>query len=115
MDLSGNWLFYEDFEFGCDRGVAVLRQIGQTVYGTFVYTEHIFNDCEFTIMVEVKGVVADDTVTFNALSYQFVDDEEDVDYFFDDRKGSIVDYDRIEGGSLDDQGIEGRFTMCRVL
>lgn len=115
MDLSGHWSFFEHFDFGCDYGVAVLKQSGNTITGTLVYTELIFDEGEFIISVEIKGLVFEDRVTFECLSYQFIDMEDEFEYYFDERSGTIVDYDRIEGISDDEQGIEGTFTMIRLL
>lgn len=115
MDLSGHWSFFENFEFGCDYGVAVLRQKGNTLTGTLVYTEHIYEDGEFIISVDVKGIVDEDHVSFDCVSYQLIDVPQGFDYYFDQRSGVLVDFDRIEGVSDDEQGIEGTFTMVRIL
>ena len=115
MNLSGHWSFCENFDFGCDYGIAVLRQKGNIITGTFVYVEHIFDEGEFTISVDVRGSVFEDQIAFEGIACRVIDPvEEAFEYYFDDRTGVIVDYDRIEGTSDDDQGVEVHFTLIRL-
>ncbi len=114
MDLSGHWSFCEYFDFGCDYGVAVLRQNGDSFLGTLVYTEHIFEEGRFIVSADVKGRILHDQISFECISCQIIDAEEEFEYYTDSRSGTIVEFDRIEGFSDDPQGVEGKFTMIRI-
>lgn len=114
MNISGHWRFFEEFGHGCDYGVAVLRQNGHEVKGCLVYTEHTFGDGEFFISVDVEGSIRGNQISLFAVSCEIFNVDDEFEYFFDNRHGELVDLDRIEGVSEDEQGFSGRFGMTRI-
>ena len=114
MDLTGQWRFFEEFEAGFDIGYALLKQVGDVITGTLIYTEYIYEEDSFLIMIEVTGEVRDNHLFLNGQSYNVLDSCYEIDYYLDDRIAELSDPDRIEGHSVDDQDLEGRFVLKRL-
>ncbi|TRX71959.1 hypothetical protein [Carboxylicivirga sp. M1479] len=114
MDLSGQWHFFEQFEAGFDMGYAVFRQKKEKISGTLVYREYIDNEGSFLISIEVEGDVFDDRLMLRGKSYEIIEAPFHIDYCLDDRIAELTDPNRIEGHSVDDQNLEGRFLLRRV-
>lgn len=114
MDLTGQWHFFEQFEAGFDLGYALLKQVGEHVSGTLVYTEYIYDEGSFLISVDVKGDVYDDRLMLSGKSYEIIESPYEIEYCLDDRIAELADPNRIEGHSVDDQNLEGRFLLRRL-
>ena len=113
MDLTGTWQFFELFENGFDHGYAVLRQNGNEIDGTISYREFIADDVDFLISVDVEGEVQDEE-TFVLFGKTMEIFAPDIEYNFDDRRGTMLDDNTIEGDSMDEQGQGGHFFMRRM-
>ncbi len=114
MDLTGRWHFFEQFEAGFDMGYALLKQIDGRISGTLTYREYIYEESSFLISIEVEGEIQDDRLMLQGKSYEVLESPYPIDYCLDDRIAEITDPDRIEGHSVDDQDLEGRFILRRL-
>ncbi|MCU4154729.1 hypothetical protein J1N10_02000 [Carboxylicivirga sp. A043] len=114
MNLTGQWQFFEQFEAGFDMGYAVLKQAGEKISGTLVYREYIYGEGSFLISIDVEGDVIEERLMLRGKSYEVVDAPFDVEYCLDDRIAELSDPNKIEGHSVDDQNLEGRFLLRRV-
>jgi hypothetical protein len=114
MNLTGRWHFFEQFEAGFDMGYALLKQVGEHVSGTLTYTEYIYEELSFLISIEVEGELQEDRLMLQGKSYEVLESPYHIDYCLDDRIAEVTDYDRIEGHSVDDQDLEGRFVLRRM-
>lgn len=114
MDISGFWSFFEESGAGFDQGYALFRQDGEHVIGTLVYTEYIDLEPPFVIKVDVEGDVIEDRILLNGKAYEIIQSVQDIDYCLDDRIAMLDDPMNIEGHSVDDQNLEGRFIMRRL-
>lgn len=114
INITGQWSFFEQFEAGFDLGYALLKQEGNVVVGTLVYKEYINEENPFLMEVEVYGEIEEESLVLNGVSYVILDDQEDIEYCLDDRIAEINDPNRIEGHSVDDQNMEGRFILRRI-
>lgn len=114
MDLTGQWHFFEQFEAGFDMGYAIFQQKGERISGTLVYIEYIYDDGSFLISIEVEGDVYDDRLMLRGKSYEILESPYEIEYCLDDRIAELTDLNRIEGHSVDDQNLEGRFVLRRL-
>jgi len=114
MDLSGQWSFFEQFDAGFDMGYALLKQEGNTITGSLVYTEYIYEDGQFMIDIEVAGELDNDRLLLKGVSYTVLESPYEIEYCLDDRIAEINNPHRIEGHSVDDQDLEGRFVLRRL-
>ncbi len=114
MNLTGQWHFFEQFEAGFDMGYAILKQVGERITGTFVYREYIYNEDSFLISIDVEGDVIDDRLMLSGSSYEIIEAPYPIEYCLDDRIAELNNPDRIEGHSVDDQNLEGRFILRRL-
>ncbi len=114
MNLTGQWHFFEQFEAGFDMGYAVLKQVGEEISGFLVYREYIYDDGSFLIAIDVEGDVIEDRLMLRGKSYEIIEAPFPIEYCLDDRIAELSDPNRIEGHSVDDQNLEGRFLMRRV-
>lgn len=114
MDLTGYWHFFEQFDAGFDLGYAVFKQDEGRLTGVLVYTEYIYNEDSFIIAVDVEGDVVDDRLMLRGESYDVIDSTYPIEYLLDDRIAELDNPDRIEGQSVDEQDLEGRFILRRI-
>ncbi len=115
MNLTGEWHFFEQFEAGFDMGYAILKQVGEQITGTLVYHEYIYDEDVFLISINVEGEVIDDRLMLRGTSYEIIEASMPIEYCLDDRIAELTDAHRIEGHSVDDQNLEGRFILRRVV
>jgi hypothetical protein len=114
MDVSGSWHFREDFGYGVDEGDMIIKQNGVRISGSMVYEETIEGDMPFVVCVDIEGMVVNDQIRFKGVAYEIFDDTlPDMLFNLEDRQGKFIDDNRIEGSSMDADGIEGHFVMTR--
>jgi hypothetical protein len=114
MNLTGQWHFFEQFEAGFDIGYAILKQVGEYIKGTLVYREYIYDEDSFLISIDVEGEVIEDRLMLRGVSYEVIETPYPIEYCLDDRIAELNNSHRIEGHSVDDQSLEGRFVMRRL-
>lgn len=114
MDITGFWHFFEEFGAGFDLGYAVFNQDGDRVTGSLVYTEYIDLEKPFVIKVEVLGEIMEDRLLLKGQSYEIIESESEIHYCLDDRMVILDDPMWLEGHSVDDQDLEGRFLLRRI-
>ncbi|MFT3738064.1 MAG: hypothetical protein QM786_04860 [Breznakibacter sp.] len=114
MDISGSWHFREDFGYGVDEGDMTINQNGTKFTGSMVYEETIEGDQPFVVCVDIEGMIVDDQIRFKGINYEIFDDTlPDMLFNLEDRQGRFIDENRIEGLSMDTDGIEGHFVMIK--
>jgi hypothetical protein len=113
MDVTGHWLFYEEFDFGYDVGICILHQKDTHVTGVLVYTEFVDDDSPFTITIDVEGEQFEDRLVLHGTRYEIEAPYQNIPYELDDRAGEI-DGDVIIGQSIDGQDLAGDFILRRI-
>jgi len=113
-DLSGVWHFKEEFGYGVDEGKVTMHQNGQKLVGSMVYEERIDGDLPFVVCVDIEGHIADEQIRFKGVAYEIFDvDDSNWQFNLEERMGVFISDNRIEGTSIDVDGIEGKFVMTR--
>jgi len=114
MNLSGKWIFKEDFSFGKDEGKAELEQVGHKLFGTLEFTETIEEEAPFKVRCKLEGTIDDNNVVLNVVEFKIIESSEPIDYYPEKREGMINSNGQIVGSSEDEQGVCGVFVMERV-
>lgn len=113
MDVTGTWIYKEDFEGGSDMGSAYLMQDGTKITGKIEYTELIDDEVPFHIQQSIEGLILNNKVVFKGTSYKVLNGEEGLEYSLDSWEGQLNSEGRIIGYSIDQSGICGIFTLDR--
>lgn len=114
IDITGRWLFSEDFGFGTDSGYVDLEQKGSRLSGTLQFAEQIEGEETFIVRQEIYGTVTGRIVSMKSKSCEILFNNQDITYELDSWKGKITDEGKITGNSIDDEGTTGRFVMERI-
>lgn len=112
-DLSGKWIFEEDFYFGKDFGELEWQQTGNSLSGQIEFTEEIQGDIPFRVRLNIVGEVNGIQVYFRATDYKILDENENIDYSLDSWEGILNRHGQIVGSSFDEDGICGVFTLTK--
>ncbi len=120
--INKEYGFFEQFDEGFDIGCAIFKtKEDRYVTGTLVYTECIYDDQSFVISVDVEGEIQwdDDNnegiLILKGIAYEIVEGDPHIEYCLDERIAKIGQSlfleGKIEGRSIDDQNLEGRFVL----
>ncbi|MCT4647365.1 MAG: hypothetical protein N4A74_20415 [Carboxylicivirga sp.] len=120
--INNEYRFFEQFDGGFDIGCAIFKTKDKRyVSGALVYTEYIYGDQSFVISVDVEGEIQWDEdrnegiLVLKGIAYEIIEGDPDIDYCLDERIAEIGQSlfleGKIEGRSIDDQNLEGRFVL----
>ncbi len=112
-DISGKWLFNEEFECGTDKGFALLTQNGNQITGYLEYEERIEDEESFMVRQEVLGTIDRNRVTFEGKKATSPSGKELTGYNLDIMEGTYTHEGKIVGHSYDCDDICGVFVMSR--
>ncbi|MGD9976337.1 MAG: hypothetical protein AB7S54_00175 [Bacteroidales bacterium] len=112
-DISGRWLFSEEFECGTDRGFAVLNQNGNLITGYLEYEECVEDEESFWVRQEVSGSIEGSKVKLEGIKAISPSGEELAGYNLDMLEGTYTHEEKIVGHSYDCDDICGVFVMNR--
>ena len=113
FDISGRWIFSEEFDFGTDKGFAVLKQDGETVSGFFEYEESIEDEEPFMIRQYYNGIVEGNKITFIGERTTDLDGVSFTNYNLDTLEGIYTCEGKIVGHSYDCEDFCGVFVLTR--
>ena len=113
FDLSGRWVFSEDFGVGYDSGLLKLTESAGALEGELEFTEVIEGDAPFSIRLKIKGKRMIRDVKFKAVSILWLQTDEPMTYNLDKWEGIINSQGVIVGNSIDAEGVCGVFTLRR--
>ena len=112
-NLSGRWIFSEDFGIGNDLGVMELIEKSGVLEGELEFTETIEDEAPFSIRLKVSGKRNGRGVKFEAISVLWLHAEEPMSYNLDCWEGIINPQGIIVGSSIDTENVCGVFTLRR--
>lgn len=114
INLSGKWLYKEDFGFGVDTGYAILNFEENKISGFLTYSEQISGDATYMIKQKVSGNFDGLNIKIEGLHVETLPIEESDSYSFDTWEGYLENPKRIVGNSIDESGIEGNFIFEKL-
>lgn len=113
MDLSGKWLFQEDFETGINSGFATIHQDDDKFIGKLELTEKLLDEPPIHLEQTIEGLVMGRKVIFKGKDFKLINGPDECEYALDSWEGTINSEGKIIGSSIDQHGICGVFTMER--
>ncbi|MEH0155218.1 hypothetical protein V6R21_13815 [Limibacter armeniacum] len=113
MNLTGSWIYEEDFGYGMSRGVAELVQVGNKISGSIQLREEVDGEDPFTVVQQIEGSIQDDRVVMVGVSYEVKGQPENFEYCLDSWDGQLTNKDLIVGESEDSDGLIGIFVFKR--
>ena len=69
MNLTGKWLFQEEFSLGMDRGIANLVHQGDVITGVLEFEEKIEDETPFKVNCQLEGGVVKGVITLNVTCF----------------------------------------------
>ena len=112
-DLSGKWMYREEYERGKSTGEMTLKQVGARLSGKIIFMDRADNGESFMMQEELSGTLDGRKIRLKAISADVVYAERAIEYKLDEWFGLLVDEHTIIGLSRDEQEIEGYFTFSR--
>ena len=113
MDLTGNWIYNEDFEFGSSIGEVQIVQTGKEISATFVFTEKVIDEYEIEVQEKVKGLIADNKVLLKSVEVQAKQDGRLIDYLPNNCVIQYISENKLVGSTYDSENVCGVFVMER--
>jgi hypothetical protein len=113
MNITGNWSYKEDFEFGKSIGKAELNQIGNDVTGTFSFTEEVEGDYKIEVVEKVKGTISDGKVLLESVEVKATQDNKEIEYLPNSFEVFLVSENKLVGSTYDSEDVCGVFVMER--
>ncbi len=111
-NITGTWIYSEDFGFGNDKGKAVLKQDGKKVTGAFEYTERIDDEEPFEVRQMIEGDFDGELLEIKGVSVE-LSEGCDIVYNLDEWEGRLTEEGKIVGSSFDAEGLCGVFVLER--
>ena len=112
-DISGKWIFNEEFECGADKGYAFIAQKGTQITGYLEYEEAIEDEEPFMVKQEFIGTFKRNKLKIEGKKATSPNGEELVGYNLDIQEGTFTREGKIVGHSHDCDDICGVFVMSR--
>lgn len=113
LDLTGRWIFLEDFGVGNDSGRLSWIEKGGVLEGELEFTEVLEDDAPFSIRLQIKGKRDGCHVKFKATSILWLQTDEPMTYNLDKWEGIVNPQGVVVGSSIDADGVCGVFTLRR--
>lgn len=113
-NITGRWIFNEDFGFGKDEGFAEFTQEGEQIKGTMVYTERIEGELPFRVQQSIEGSFDGVNLIISGVSVELLDTENEIEYNPDTWEGILNSKNQIVGHSYDNHDCFGVFLMEKI-
>lgn len=114
MNITGNWIYREDFEYGKSKGNVTLNQSGKEVEGIFTFTEEIENNYKIEVKEKVRGTISGKKVLLKSYEVKATQNNEDVNYLPNNFEVYIVSDAKLVGSTYDSDNICGVFVLERM-
>lgn len=114
MNISGNWRYTEDFAFGNSQGKAELQQEGETITGTFSFTEEVKKEYRIDVVEKVRGVVSNNKVLLESTEVRAIQDGTEIDYLPNTFEMHLVSENKLVGSTFDSEEVCGVFILERI-
>lgn len=113
MDISGTWVYQEDFEFGKSEGEATLTQTGDQIMGVFSFIEKVENDYEIEVTEQVKGTIAEGKVLLESIAVLAKENGKEISYLPNNFEVYLVAENKLVGSTFDSENVCGVFVLER--
>lgn len=115
MNITGIWTYTEDFEFGKSQGTADLKQVGNDVTGTFLFTEEVENEYKINVTESVKGIISSGEMLLESTRVIAMHNQDEVHYLPNSFHVHLVSENMLVGSTYDSENVCGVFVMERKM
>jgi hypothetical protein len=112
-DISGKWMFAEEFECGKDEGIAFFTQNGNNITGYLEYEETIEDEKPFSVRQEIAGTINGNHIYLKGIQALSANGSPLHDYNLDTLEGTLTHEGKIVGHSYDCEDICGVFILAK--
>ncbi len=113
MNITGNWTYKEDFEYGKSEGEVEIIQIGDEVTGVFTFTEEVENNYKIDVVESVKGTILDGKVLLESFEVTATQNHKPIDYLPNNFELHLISDNKLVGSTYDSEDVCGVFVMER--
>lgn len=113
MNITGNWSYKEDFEFGKSVGNAELYQDGNVVNGTFTFTEEVENEYKIDVEEKVHGIISEGKVLLKSVEVKAIQNNKQINYLPNSFDVFLVSENQLVGSTYDSEDVCGVFVLER--
>jgi hypothetical protein len=114
MNISGNWTYKEDFEYGKSEGKVNFKQNGRLVKGTFIFTERVRNDYIIEVHEKVEGEITEGKVLLKSTEVKALQNNCEIDYLPNTFDLHLVSENKLVGSTYDSEDVCGVFVLERI-
>jgi hypothetical protein len=115
MNITGTWLYNEDFEYGKSEGEVELQQQGNEVTGTFSFTEKVENDYEIEVLEKVQGTIKDGKLLLESKQVRALQNNEVIDYLPNTFDIYLISEEKLVGSTYDSEDVCGVFVLKKKI
>jgi hypothetical protein len=113
MNISGNWTYNEDFEYGNSVGEVELTQSGNEVSGVFSFTEAVENNYSIQVTEKVKGTIIDGKLLLESVEVKALQNGREISYLPNTFETHRITENQIIGSTYDSENVCGIFVLER--
>lgn len=113
MNITGYWLYSEDFGFGKSEGKVELKQEGNVVKGTFAFTEMVENEYKIDVVEKVEGIINNGRVLLESEEVKAIQNSKEIYYLPNSFDVFLVSENRLVGSTYDSEDVCGVFVLER--
>lgn len=113
MDISGNWTYKEDFEYGKSEGEVKITQSGNAITAIFTFTEKVENNYQIEVVEKTKGKIADGRVLLESTEVKALQNGKEIDYLPNSFEVHLVSENKLVGSTFDSEDVCGVFVLDR--
>lgn len=113
MNISGNWTYNEDFEYGNSVGEVELTQSGNEVSGVFSFTEAVENNYSIQVTEKVKGTIIDGKLLLESVEVKALQNGREISYLPNTFETHRITENQIIGSTYDSENVCGVFVLER--
>lgn len=113
MNITGNWSYKEDFEYGNSIGKVELMQTGNKVSGVFTFTEELENNYRIQVTEKVKGTLIDGKLLLESVEVKALQNGHEISYLPNTFETHRITENQIIGSTYDSEDVCGVFVLER--
>ncbi|HYQ59392.1 MAG TPA: hypothetical protein VEP89_18750 [Draconibacterium sp.] len=113
MNITGTWIYNEDFEYGNSQGEVELTQNGDEVSGVFSFTEEVENNYSIQVTEKVNGSINNGKLLLESVDVKALQNGREISYLPNTFEVHRISENKIVGSTFDSENVCGVFVLER--
>lgn len=113
MNITGAWIYKEDFGYGNSEGEVEITQSGNEVMAIFTFNEKVENNYEIDVVEKTNGTITAGKILLESTEIKAIQDGKEIDYLPNSFEVHLVSKDKLVGSTYDREDVCGVFTLER--